>query len=185
MKLRFISGNEHKIREVDEILKPMGIVTLARPMKLHEIQTEDVAALVRDKTLKAFQQLGRPVFVEHTGLKLKGLNDLPGGLTQIFWDRLQADAFTQLVHGLSSQSVVAETVIGYCDGKRFYLFPGRVEGTVPPEPRGNRDFQWDCVFVPDGHTETFAEMGSRKNEMSMRRKALEGFAEYLKSGRHK
>jgi len=44
-------------------------------------------------------------------------------------------------------------------------------------------FQWDCVFVPNGHIQTFAEMGEAKDEISMRRKALDQFAAYLNSVR--
>jgi XTP/dITP diphosphohydrolase len=54
---------------------------------------------------------------------------------------------------------------------------------VPAIPAGLRDFQWDCVFVPDGYTETFAEMGDRKNDISMRRKALDAFAVFLKASK--
>jgi XTP/dITP diphosphohydrolase len=46
---------------------------------------------------------------------------------------------------------------------------------------GSKDFQWDCVFVPNGYSETFAQMGDRKNEISMRRKALDAFAAFLKT----
>ncbi|HHF8283696.1 TPA: non-canonical purine NTP pyrophosphatase, partial [Klebsiella pneumoniae] len=44
------------------------------------------------------------------------------------------------------------------------------------------DFQWDCIFIPDGESETFAEMGDRKNEISMRKKAFDKFKEYLLEG---
>ncbi|HIE1052061.1 TPA: non-canonical purine NTP pyrophosphatase, partial [Escherichia coli] len=49
-------------------------------------------------------------------------------------------------------------------------------------PKGPRDFQWDCIFIPDGESETFAEMGDRKNEISMRKKAFDKFKEYLLEG---
>lgn len=179
MEIRFLTSNQHKIHEVETILKPMGVSVIASSVKIHELQTEKVTTLVRDKVLQAFKKIGRPVFVEHTGLHLTGLNGLPGGLTQIFWDRLEADAFVQLVHGLSSQEVIAETTIGFCDSRHVYFFTGSVRGTVPKTPKGPRDFQWDCVFVPEGHSQTFAELGEKKNEISMRRKALESFAEYL------
>jgi XTP/dITP diphosphohydrolase len=54
-----------------------------------------------------------------------------------------------------------------------------VTGAIVSTPRGPRDFQWDCVFQPDGSTETFAEMGHRKNDVSMRRRALDRMAEYF------
>lgn len=179
MKIRFISSNEHKIREAQAILSPSGVEVLPVKQKLEELQTEDVERLVRDKVEKAFRIVGRPLFVEHTGLYLKGLNGLPAGLTQIFWDRLEAEKFAALVARLGDSVVVAKTVLGYCDGKRVHLFEGLVTGTVPVTPAGPREFQWDCVFVPDGHSMTFAEMGDRKNDISMRRKALDAFAQYL------
>ena len=181
MKIRFLSGNQHKLEEVRKILEPAGVEVLAVKEKIEELQTEDVERLVRDKLSKAFSIIGRPLFVEHTGLYRAAMNGLPAGLTQIFWDKLEADKFTALVRGLGDASVTAKTVLGYCDGRQIHMFSGEVQGTVPAAPAGPRDFQWDCVFIPNGHTETFAEMGERKNEISMRRKALDAFAEFLKS----
>lgn len=179
MDIRFVSSNKFKIREVEEILKPAGVHIVPASLKIEEIQTEDVQRLVRDKVLKAFANIGMPVFVEHTGLELPALNNLPGGLTQIFWDRLQADSFAALVKGLGNPLVKARTVIGYCDSQTIRFFEGEVTGTVPDAPAGPREFQWDCVFIPEGHTKTFAELGAQKNDISMRRKALDSFANYL------
>ncbi|SFZ79053.1 non-canonical purine NTP pyrophosphatase [Chitinimonas taiwanensis] len=180
-----MSGNGHKIAEVARILAPIGVDVVAVSRKIEELQTEDVDRLVRDKLTKAFEAIGRPLFVEHTGLYLSGLNGLPAGLTQIFWDRLQADRFADLVAGLGDARVTAKTVLGYCDGHKIHLFEGAIEGTVPRKPAGPTDFQWDCVFVPDGGTQTFAEMGAAKDDISMRRKALDLFAAHLKSARGK
>lgn len=180
-----MSGNAHKITEVQRILAPVGVDIVPVSRKIEELQTEDVESLVRDKLTKAFEAIGRPLFVEHTGLYLSGLNGLPAGLTQIFWDRLQADRFADLVAGLGDSKVTAKTVLGYCDGQKIHLFEGAIEGTVPRTPAGTPDFQWDCVFVPDGSTQTFAEMGKAKDDISMRRKALDLFAAHLKSAKGK
>jgi XTP/dITP diphosphohydrolase len=183
MDIRFLSSNVHKIREVEAILVPVGVSVVPVTLKIEEIQTEDVHRLVRDKALRAFERIGRPVFVEHTGLHLPGLNGLPGGLTQIFWDRLQADSFASLVKGLGSRLITAKTVIGYCDSQNLHYFEGEVSGTVAELPAGPRDFQWDCVFIPDGFSQTFAELGEKKNDISMRRLALDKFANSLRSRR--
>src|SRR5690554_8012352 len=108
------------------------------------------------------------------------MNGLPGGLTQIFWDNLQADKFCEIFGMASKNTLEAKTVIGFIDGQQFFLFEGSIRGTVPPKPRGDRLFQWDCVFVPDGYSLTFAEMGDQKHEISMRRRALDQFSEFLK-----
>ena len=90
MKIRFASINQQKIREVREILEPSGIEVKPFPIRIEELRTEDLYQLVSDKLLVAFKMIGKPVFVEHTGLFINSLNGFPGGLTQIFWDRLQA-----------------------------------------------------------------------------------------------
>ena len=174
MKIRFISGNLNKIREAEEILTPIGITVIPVNEKIEELQTTDTEKLVRDKALKAFHIIGRPLFVEHTGLYLECLNGFPGGLTEIFWNTLEAEVFAKLY---GNSKAVARTVIGYCDGKTIKYFSGEVAGIISEKPKGDRDFQWDCVFIPNGGTATFAEMGHvRKNQISMRKIALDSFA---------
>ena len=179
MKIHFVSKNEHKIREVQEILSDVCVEVVPAKYSINEIQTEDVDSLVRDKLLKAFKIVGRPVFVEHTGLYIESVNDFPGGLTQIFWDKLQADKFSELLGHLNNTSLIAKTVIAYCDTKKIHLFEGKIEGNIAPEPKGDRAFQWDCVFIPKGFKETFAELGEKKNEISMRKIAFDKFKEFL------
>lgn len=181
LKIRFISSNEFKVNEAKAILEGGHVEVIQLNIKLEEIQSEDTAKLVKDKALKAFSNIGRPLFVEHTGLYLSYMNGLPGGLTQIFWDNLEADRFSELFGQKPETAVIAKTTIGYIDGRQFHLFEGEISGNISPEPRGNKDFQWDCVFVPKGYDKTFAELGDIKNEISMRKLALDKFAEFLKS----
>ena len=73
MKIRFLSANEQKLAEVRKILEPVGVEVLPIARRIEEIQTENELDLVRDKLTKAFSLIGRPLFVEHTGLDLDGL----------------------------------------------------------------------------------------------------------------
>lgn len=178
--LRFLSGNRFKIAEAQTILGPAGITIVPLERKIEELQTTDTKRLVRDKALKAFRFAGRPLFVEHTGLYLEHLNGFPGGLTQVFWDTLGPERFAELFGRTANPQVVARTVVGYIDGQRIHMFTGEIAGVVAESPRGNRDFQWDCIFVPEGHSETFSELGDVKHQMSMRRKALDSLVDFLK-----
>jgi XTP/dITP diphosphohydrolase len=181
MKLRFVSRNEHKLVEAKNILEGVGIEVVPLKETIEELQTSDTTRLVRDKALRAFGKIGRELFVEHTGLKLKALNGLPGGLTQVFWDALQADNMSKLFGSDEESTVEAVTDLCFIDGKQFYEFRGVVSGRISKQPKGPTGFQWDCVFIPDKRNETFAEMGSEeKNKISMRRKALDEFAEFLR-----
>jgi XTP/dITP diphosphohydrolase len=180
MRLRFISRNENKIQEVKSILEETGVEIVSVDATIEEIQTDDVEKLVKDKCIKAFQKIGRPLFVEHTGLYINALNGFPAGLTQVFWDTLEADRVANIFGRMPDSSVVAKTRIGYCDGKNVLQFEGVISGKIAPEPRGSRDFQWDCIFIPDGCGKTFAELGDKKNEISMRKLALQEFGTYLR-----
>ncbi len=180
MKIRFASINPQKILEVCEILQPSGIEVKPFPIRIEELRTEDLHQLVSDKLLVAFKMIGKPVFVEHTGLFINSLNGFPGGLTQIFWDRLQAERFSELIGRLDDPAAEARTLIGYCDGRKRHFFEGVVAGRIAPSPAGHGGFEWDDVFIPEGQTQTFAQLGTQKNGLSMRRRALDAFVAYLR-----
>ncbi|MGC2186676.1 MAG: non-canonical purine NTP pyrophosphatase [Terriglobales bacterium] len=181
MKLRFVSRNPYKLAEAATILDPLGIEVVPLKETIEELQTIDASRLVRDKALRAFTKIGRKLFVEHTGLRLRTLNGLPGGLTQVFWDALRAERMSELFGSDEEGTVEAVTDLCYIDGRQFHEFRGVISGRISKQPRGPQDFQWDCVFIPDTRTETFAEMGpAEKNKISMRRKALDTFAEFLR-----
>ncbi len=179
MDIYFLSSNKYKLKEVKEILDSPNITVHSVSRKINEIQSNDMKEIVCDKARKAFPQIGRPVLVEQTGLLIKDFGNLPGGLTQIFWDSLMADRFSEIFSSIGSAVVTAKTVLAYCDGRHIHTFEGETEGHIIHPPRGNRDFQWDCVFQPIGYSQTFAELGDSKNDMSMRRIALTNLKSFL------
>lgn len=179
-KLYFVSKNKFKHAEASQIFEPLGVSIEADHTEINELQTIDTELLVRDKAARAFKQLGRPLFVEHTGLYLDLLNGFPGGLTQIFWDSLKKERFSELF-AHESYTVTAKTTIGYVDGRRVHLFYGEIAGRIVSPPRIDNGFQWDCVFVPDGYEQSFSEMGHAKNEILMRRRALEALRRFLEA----
>lgn len=68
-----MSQNQYKLDEAATILRGLGIAVVPLNVTICELQTQDSTRLVRDKTLKAFSEVGRPLFVEHTGLYLSHL----------------------------------------------------------------------------------------------------------------
>lgn len=179
MNIYFLSSNKYKINEVKAILDSETITIEPVNEKINEIQSNDMREIAINKVLEAFMRIGRPILVEQTGLLLEDFGNLPGGLTQTFWDALEADNFGNFFSSTETARAIAKTVIAYCDGKQIQTFDGEIEGKIVYPPRGNRDFQWDCVFQPDTCDQTFAEMGDKKNNISMRKIAIEKFRDYL------
>jgi XTP/dITP diphosphohydrolase len=180
MDLRFLTKNEHKLAEYRKLFDSSGHALIKAPFSIDEIQTEDMQALVTAKAVKAFARVKRPIFVDHTGLQFEFFNGFPGGLTEIFWNKLKNDRLSEIVGRSSQPRATAVTLLGYCDGRKVHVFKGSIDGTIAPEPRGPSDFQWDPIFIPDGFSETFAEMGDRKNDISMRRLAVDRLLTHLK-----
>ncbi len=62
------------------------------------------------------------------------------------------------------------------------IFEGCCEGRITLSPQGQNGFGYDPLFIPDGFTESFAELGEDvKNKISHRAKALHKLREYLHS----
>jgi len=185
INLYFATKNDYKFEEFKNLIKDTQYVIRKSTAPIEEIQTENIKALVEDKVIKAFHKIRRPVFVDHTGLYLEILDGFPGGLTEIFWKRTENARLAQLFGNSDNPTVTAVTLIGYCDGQSVRTFRGELKGVIAPAPRGPEGFQWDPIFIPDGHTQTFAEMGDKKHEISMRRLAINQFIAYLDNSNDK
>lgn len=167
------------MEEVKDMLCSPSIEVHFVDKKIDEIQSNNMKEIVLDKAIKAFKHIGYPVIVEHTGLLIKDFANLPGGLTQIFWDALEADKFSKIFSQIGSGEATAKTFFAFCDGKNIYTFEGSIEGHIVSPPRGSQEFQWDCVFEPKGYDKTFSELGEKKKDISMRKEALENLKIFL------
>jgi XTP/dITP diphosphohydrolase len=64
--------------------------------------------------------------------------------------------------------------------KKETLFEGIVEGAIAFEKKGSEGFGYDPIFVPEGYTQSFAQLGvDIKNTISHRARAVEKLAAYL------
>lgn len=170
----FVTGNKDKLREVNEILQtPLEQIDV----DLDEIQAIDVEVVAKQKAIEAYRRVGKSVLVEDTGLSFAALNNFPGALIKWFLDSLSVDGIFEVLKNYENREVFAETTFAFFDGEKVHVFSSKLEGSVPLASRGNEGFGWDALFVPKGHTKSFAEMNSKeKNEISTRRLALEKLA---------
>lgn len=172
-KLYFVTHNSKKIEEFSQLFIDSGIELVELGYEICELQTEDMDVIIKDKTLKAFDYLRHPVLVDHSGLSLDALGGLPRGLTQLFWDKLQG-RICNITHALGNSKANALTSLGYCDGKMIHTIHRQLNGTIAENYRhGYRNFQWDNIFIPDGHDRVFSEMDiDEKNLFSQRANAV-------------
>jgi len=174
--LYFITGNKNKFEEVAAILPEVEQLDIDLP----EIQEIDPHEIIKAKLQEAFKHTSGEFIVEDTSLYFDCLNGLPGPLIKWFMKTIGNKGLSDIAEKLANGKAQAKTMIGYAKEKDdIHFFEGVVEGKIV-QPQVASGFGWDPIFLPDGHTKTFAEMDkTEKNEISMRRMALDKLREFL------
>lgn len=179
--ITFVTGNKKKLQEVQDILSTQGIDITSKDLDLIEIQGSPVE-ISNHKVLQALHQIQSTVIIEDTCLCFNALKGLPGPYIKWFLKELGPAGLYKMLNGFSDTTAYAMTTFAYCEmGSDPVLFQGITTGTIV-EPRGANDFGWDPIFMPDGYTQTYAEMTmDLKNSISHRYKALVKLLDFLKS----
>lgn len=186
MKIYFVTKNENKQKEAGnhfDIInaKEKFNVELSFVNKSpQEILHHDIEAIVRVKAMEAYRMLGLPCVVEHGGIFIDSLKNLPGGIGHIIWNAV-GDRMCSFLNDQDSRNATARSIIGYCDGKKIYTYAGETKGQITKLAKGEYKFNWDPIFIPDGYEKTYGEMGMNdKRDTSQVIKAWNSFLEGYK-----
>ena len=188
MTIVFASNNEHKIREIKNILGNSFTLLSLSDINRKEDIPEDEPLLEGNALSKArhiHNATGMNVFADDTGLETDALNGLPGVHSARFAGESKdpsanIEKVLSLLGNTENRKARFRTVIALIFEKKEYLFEGIVTGTIISEKRGKEGFGYDPVFIPDGKKQTFAEMElGEKNKISHRARAFEKLREFL------
>ncbi|MDC0674759.1 non-canonical purine NTP pyrophosphatase [Nannocystis radixulma] len=158
MTLHFCSSNAEKHADVVHLFRD-GVPPLQLWHRVDEILSSDLEVLVRAKAIAAYEKARVPLFVEHGGLFIQGLNGLPGPLVKLFWEKLPREELIRLIpDNPAARRAEFRHIVCYCDGKKLRTFMGRVAGRIAPCARGSGGIHWEPIFSPNGQTRTFGEM---------------------------
>ena len=176
----FVTGNEHKRREVREIL---GVELEAADPGVPEIQGVDPAEVAAAKALAAREALGSPeayVLAEDSGVMVEAWGGFPGALTKWLLGSVGVEGLLKMLSGFEDRTARAVCVAAVAapDGD-VHTFRGEVRGEISPEARGGGGFGYDPVFVPEWSRLTYAEMGEEKNTDSHRARAFRALRGWL------
>jgi len=180
MKAIFVTTNEHKRREVQQIL---GVALERADLDLPEIQAIDPAEVAMEKARAARETLGDtdlPVLVEDSGLMIDAWGGFPGALTKWVMQSVGNEGLLRMLAPEKNRSARAVCVVALAEAQgKVRAFRGEVRGTVAEGPRGEVGFGYDPVFVPGWSSLTYAEMGEGKNTDSHRARAFRALKEWL------
>ena len=184
MQLVLASGNSGKIREFRQLLGG-EIQPFSDLLGTFEI-VEDGGTFAANALIKArtiYEKLGEGylVIADDSGISLPILGGAPGiysaryageGVTDK--DNLYKLIETIKEKGLQSTPAYYTAAIAVVSKYGEYAVHGWMHGDVIDEPRGDKGFGYDPIFIPDGYALTLGELEDDvKSAISHRSKALE------------
>lgn len=188
-KLYIASKNKGKVKEIQYVLKDTGIqvLSLADAPEIPDIpetgSTFEENAFIKAKAV--YDILKAPVLADDSGLEVDYLNGAPGIYSARYagkdaTDEDNCNKLLSALSGVENRAAGFRCVLVLYYGNSKHVFDGVCRGTINHQPKGEKGFGYDPLFVPEGFTETFAELGPEtKNKISHRGKALAQLKEYL------
>jgi XTP/dITP diphosphohydrolase len=186
-KLIFATHNTHKIKEIQNYLEGKYQIIGLTELGVHEEIPETTGTFNGNALQKAqyfWDRFGQSCFADDSGLEVEALGGEPGvdsayysgsrdsiENNRLIWRKLESQENTKA----QFRTVIALIL----DGQK-YFFEGIIEGNIIREQRGNGGFGYDPIFIPNGYTQTFAEMEvAEKNKLSARTRAVQKLIEFL------
>ena len=185
MKFILASGNPHKAQELQALAResavPVEIVSATAVGGMPPV-TEDAgtfAGNARKKALALRDRLppGAWALADDSGLCVDALAGAPG-VDSAYYAGPSGDAAANLQKLIRVMRDVPDAqrrarfhcvLIAVAPDGSEHMFTGNCEGRLLDEPRGGAGFGYDPLFVPDGYTQTYAQLGdAEKNRISHR-----------------
>ena len=190
MRLLIATKNAHKTEEIRAVL---GEAWKVEDLNSHpgiDAPDETGTTFLENATIKAVAAariFPGIVLSDDSGLEVDALGGAPG-VYSARYAGVHATAeqhrakLLRALDGLGERTARFRcTMVLAENGAVLGAFDGSVEGTIIDEERGTGGFGYDPIFVPTGHTETFAELpGTVKNLLSHRGQALIRVIDFLR-----
>lgn len=191
-QLLVASHNRGKLVEISELLAPFGIKAIsAADLGLPEPEeTENTfVGNARIKAHAAARAANLPALSDDSGISVDALDGAPGVYTADWAETPNGRDFDMAMSKTWDSVMATEAkapypaqfrctlVLAWPDG-HDEVFEGVMAGQIIWPPRGSLGHGYDPMFMPDGHSQTFAEMTqSEKNKISHRGDAFSKLVE--------
>jgi XTP/dITP diphosphohydrolase len=190
MRLVVATRNEHKLRELGQILAGVELVPLPEGVELPPETGETFAENALIKARAAHGATDAAAIADDSGIEAAALGGRPGVRSARYGGpgASDADNLAKLLREMDDavdRSVAYVAAIAYVDERGDEMvFEGRCEGELAREPRGSGGFGYDPAFVPrdtgEGDGRTMAELSAdEKHAISHRGRAARLLASHL------
>jgi XTP/dITP diphosphohydrolase len=186
MRILVATTNEGKLREYERLLAGVPDLELETMGALGELvevveDRDTFSANAGKKASEIAAVAGMPCLADDSGLEVDALGGRPGVRSARYAgeDATDAENNQKLLEALRDVPDAQRTARFRCaialvdaNGREVALVEGTCEGRIGQEPKGSHGFGYDPLFVPDGFTQTIAELGPEtKDRISHRAQA--------------
>ena len=187
-KFVFATNNAHKLEEVTAILGDKIELLSMKDIHCSADIPETADTLEGNALLKAryiFENYHLDCFADDTGLEVEALNGAPGVNSARYAgaahnSEANMQKLLQDMEGMENRKARFRTVFALIVIVKEHLFEGIVKGEITKHRHGTSGFGYDPIFIPEGYTQTYAEMGSElKNKISHRAVATDKLCNFL------
>lgn len=187
-KLVFATNNSHKLEEVRDVFGTSFELLSLKDIGCFEDIPETATTLEGNALLKAqfvSDKYGFDCFADDTGLEVDALGGSPGVYSARYAgeDHNAENNMQKLLvelENVDNRKAQFRTVIALIVNGKTQYFEGTITGMIAEKKSGMAGFGYDPLFVPDGFSQTFAELGSElKNKISHRALAINKLKKYL------
>jgi len=181
VKISFVTTNKGKFAEIGEMLRSRGHEPVHLPIAYPEMQADSLEMVVIQGMEWLMKRYRTPILVDDSGLFIEALKGFPGVYSAHAYKTLRCDGILRLMKGVEDRSARFECVLGFMEpGGDLHLFKGVSKGLISEVERGTKGFGFDPIFIPEGYTQTFAELDMAvKNSISHRGRAFQKFFEFI------
>lgn len=187
MKLIFATHNTHKVKELTQLLPPSIELLSLNQIGCHQEIIESGTTLEENAKIKADfirHKYGLDCFADDSGLEIEALNGAPGVYSARYagTERNMEKNIQKVWEELAGKETSARfrTVFFLHLEREEHLLTGQVAGRIIFEKKGSGGFGYDPIFIPDGHEQTFAELGDEiKNKIGHRAQATKALLRML------
>ena len=186
-KLIVASNNEHKIKEIKEMLSQFPFEVLSLKEANINIDVEETGStFMENAEIKASEIFkianGNMVLADDSGLSVESLNGAPGVFSARFAGehgdtKANNEKLLYLLEGASEEERKAKFICAMVlivNEDKIVKVQGEVEGIITAEFRGEEGFGYDPLFFVKEYNKTFAQMSTKeKNTISHRGRALD------------
>jgi XTP/dITP diphosphohydrolase len=188
MKIVLATHNQGKVQELRAILEPVGLelVGYEGPEPVEDGTSFLENALIKARA--AYEHTGMPALADDSGLAVEILGGSPGIFTAI-WSGIKDNVANRRLLLAQLKDIAPEhraasfvCTIALVTDEGETSFTGIWPGSIATEERGTNGHGYDPVFIPEGLTQTAAELEPEvKNALSHRAQALSALISYFRS----